>query len=178
MTKPGLIRLRATVTERARFFRMVARHSGQAHECKGPAGVLKYHLCKFGWQSGAQGQLEINAFVTFPFLDIGQSTLLRLCQTQWQEQIMSHTDRRALKGLPPICRLSTIQVLRKFNSAQQIKILNEIAGAYQTRLQQSAWDDQISPLCPHCGEVDTREHRSMSCTALSDLRNLYEDTFR
>ena len=169
---------RASEAERNRFFRLVARHSGQAHECKGPAGVLKYHLCKFGWQLGTQGQLEINAFVTFPFLDIGQSTLLRLCQMQWQEQIMSHTDRRALKGLPPICRLSTIQVLRKFNSAQQVKILNEISGAYQTRLQQSAWDDQTSPLCPHCGEIDTREHRSLNCTALCDLRHQYDDTFQ
>jgi hypothetical protein len=168
---------RATTAEQARFFHLVSRHTGLSYECKGPAGVLKYRLDKFGWQLTSQGNLVINAFVQFPFLDIGQSTLLRLCQMQWQEQIMQYTDRRALRGLPPVCRLSTIQVLRKFQTAQQVRLLNEIAGAFQTRSQQAAWDDQISPLCPHCGEVDTREHRALTCTALHDIRLQFEETF-
>ena len=35
-------------------------------DCKGPAGVFKYHLTKFGWQLAKNGNLEVNAFVT-PF---------------------------------------------------------------------------------------------------------------
>ena len=168
---------RANDAEKSRFFRLVATHSGLSHECKGPAGVLKYHLGKFGWQLGAQGQLVINAFIQVPFLEVGQSTLLKLCQMQWQEQILTHTDRKALRGLPPISRLSTIQVLRKFTAAQQTKLLNEISGAFQTRVQQASWDDQVDPHCPHCGYLDTREHRATTCQALQDLREPYEDTF-
>lgn len=170
--------LRATATQRTRFFMMVSKHSGAAHECKGPAGVLKYHLCKLEWQLGKQGQLSINGFVSFPFLDMGLPTLLKLCNLQWQEHIMTLTDRKGLKGLPPICRLSTIQVLRKYNSAQQVKLLNEIAGAFQTRAQQATWDSQIDPHCPHCGELDTREHRALSCMALHDLREKYAEAFQ
>ena len=125
----------------------------------------------------AQGILMVNAFVQFPFLNIGQSTLLRLCQMQWQERIMCHTDRRALKGLPPICRLWIIQVLRKFSQQHQVKVLNEIAGAFQTRAQQAAWDDQVNAKCPHCGAIDTREHRALYCTAVQDLRLSYPETF-
>jgi len=168
---------RASAAEKERFFQLVAKHTGNPQDCKGPAGVLKYHLCKFGWQMSAQGILMVNAFVQFPFLNIGQSTLLRLCQMQWQEQIMCHTDRRALKGLPPICRLSTIQVLRKFSQQHQVKLLNEIAGAFQTRAQQAAWDDQVNAKCPHCGAIDTREHRALYCTAVQDLRLSYPETF-
>ena len=168
---------RATPEEQIRFFQLVSRHTGLSYDCKGPAGVLKYRLDKFGWQLNPQGLLIVSAFVQVPILDIGQSTLLRLCQMQWQEQIMQHTDRKALRGLPPICRLSTIQVLRKFQPPQQVKLLNEIAGAFQTRAQQAAWDDQINPCCPHCGELDTREHRALTCTALHDLRSQFEETF-
>ena len=90
--------LRATSAVRENFFHMVACHSGLAHECKGPAGVLKYHLTKFGWQMDKLGYLAINGFVKFAFLEVGLSTLMRLCQQQWQEQILDHTDRKALKG--------------------------------------------------------------------------------
>ena len=169
--------LRATSAVRENFFHMVACHSGLAHECKGPAGVLKYHLTKFGWQMDKLGYLAINGFVKFAFLEVGLSTLMRLCQQQWQEQILDHTDRKALKGLPPICRISTIQVLRKFPPAQQVKLLNEIAGAFQTKVQQAAWDDQVNPHCPHCGELDTRQHRVLTCHALHDLREKYAETF-
>lgn len=169
--------LRAKAIEKERFFNMVACHNGAAHECKGPAGVLKYHLCKFGWQLCRKGILAINGFVQLPFLEIGINTLLRLCQMQWQDQIMTFTDRKALRGLPPICRLSTVQVLRKFNSAQQVKLVNEIAGAFQTRSQQAAWDDLVDPRCQHCGELDTREHRALTCQALQDLRTKHQSTF-
>ena len=169
--------IRANATEKGRFFKLVARHSGLAHECKGPAGVLKYHLCKFGWQLNPMGQLSINAFVQLPFLEVGVSTILRLCQLQWQEQVLQHTDRRALQGLPPINRLSTLQVLKKFSPADQVKLVNEISGAFQTRSQQAAWDDQTDPHCLHCGQLDIREHRTSTCTALHDLRQPFSETF-
>jgi hypothetical protein len=170
--------LRATEEERDRFFCMVACHRGVAMDCKGPAGVFKYHLTKFGWQLAKNGNLEVNAFVTFPFLTIGYSTLLRLAQWQWQEKILDFTDRKALKGLPPIGRLSTLQVLRKFSSEQQVKILNEISGAFQTRSQQAKWDDQVDPHCQFCGQLDTRIHRALTCQALQDLRLQYMETFQ
>ena len=141
---------RVSTVEQNRFFRLVATHNGAANACKWPAKVLKYHLFKFGWQLGASGHLCINGFVWTHFFVIAQSTLLRLCQGQWQEQVVTYTDRKTLKGLLPICRLSTIQILRKYPPAHQVKLLNEIAGAFQTRTQQAVWDDQVDPHCPHC----------------------------
>lgn len=93
-------------------------------------------------------------------------------------KILDFTDRKALKGLPPIGRLSTLQVLRKFSSEQQVKILNEISGAFQTRSQQAKWDDQVDPHCQFCGQLDTRIHRALTCQALQDLRLQYMETFQ
>ena len=35
----------------------------------------------------------------------------------------------------------------------------------------------MNPHCPHCGELDTRQHRVLTCHALHDLREKYAETF-
>ena len=170
--------LRSDEATRDRFFRMVATHKGLAHECRGPAGCLRFYLDRFGWSLNPQGILQISAFIQCPFLHLGQSSMLKLSEWQWQAQVLEHADRKDWKGLPPISRAMTIQVLRQYNQAQQIKLLNEISGAYQTRVQQSAWDTAVPPECPHCGEIDTKQHRTMHCPALADLRIPHKETFQ
>ena len=81
-----------------------------------------------------------------------------------------HTDRVALRGLPPICHVSTKQVLGKFTVLQRQQILMEISGSFQTRSQQASWDTSVDGSCLACGQPDTREHRIHVCPVFSDIR--------
>ena len=71
----------------------------------------------------------------------------------------------------PIDNFGTVIALRKFPLKHQLLILREIASAFQTKMQQSTWDQQTSTTCDWCGtHQDSRYHRLVECAAFAEAR--------
>lgn len=113
-------------------------------------------------------------FIALRLIDLSDQTISRLLAIAWQESVFPHfSERRAWKGLPPICRFATCQQMNKFTPAQQKQLIAELSGAFQTRSQQAKWDPQIEPHCKWCGAYDDRSHRFSQCAVIQDLVNKY-----
>lgn len=98
---------------------------------------------------------------------------------EWQSTLTHlHSDRKGWKGLPPISRIDTVQVLQRFLPGQQKQLLNELAGAFQTNTQQSAWNSEVTEACSFCGQPDTRHHRVFTCAATQAIRDQYATLFQ
>lgn len=84
---------------------------------------------------------------------------------------MFHTDRHKLFNRRPIDQIGTQIALKKFPVKHQLLILREIASAFQTKAQQTAWDPQTSGICDWCGtQLDSRFHRMVECEAFQEAR--------
>lgn len=67
-------------------------------------------------------------------------------------------------------------MLQKFAPKQQLLLLREIAGAFQTTEQQSKWNSEVPDKCVFCGEDgDDRQHRSLRCLAFTEAREKHSD---
>ena len=81
------------------------------------------------------------------------------------------TQRVNLFGLPPVSRIATLQVLKKFPPQKRLLLLREIAGAFQTEHQKMQWDQTVEDTCPWCGNIgDDRYHRLLHCPAFTEIR--------
>ena len=78
-------------------------------------------------------------------------------------------------ALPSGLTRLTCQTLDKFSPEDRRLLVREIAGAFQTRVQQAIWDSQITPECQWCGQPDTKHHRFFSCTATSAVREPFHE---
>ena len=163
--------LSAKPAEQTAFFKKVAEHSGQAKHCKGPAGCLKYYMQQLDWNLTRDGNLQIAAFLTVPFLQCSNQFLKSMAMQAWGTNLLSwYSNRSTWKNLPPIDRFSTQQVLKKFRFPQQIHLLNEISGSFQTNLQKVKWATDITSTCDYCKEEDTRYHRLHTCSMFHEVR--------
>ena len=166
--------LRSTQQQQQAFFSTAAQHPGTWTQCHGPAGSLKYYFRRLGWTISSEGQVNVSGFVSLSLLRHGLPTFRKWIQFAWQETILTqHCDRREVKGLQPISIPDTQQTLKTLTPKEQSAIVNEIAGAYQTKQQQAAWDQEITGLCPHCQAPDTKEHRLYQCPVLDSIRAKY-----
>eukprot|EP00438_Fugacium_kawagutii_P030650 Skav221856 [mRNA] locus=scaffold1175:112517:114841:+ [translate_table: standard] len=162
---------KANQQARSAFLYLVSHHSGISAQCRGPAGALKHYLDRIDWTLDAAGKLHVSAFRTVPLLTVSRKRLTQLLLHTWsQDLLVLHATRKSWKGHPPIHPLETRRVLMQFPVAQQKLLLNELSGSFQTASQQSRWDLSTSELCPHCNEVDTREHRIWFCPAGAQVR--------
>lgn len=167
--------MRASPETRQDFYDILASHDGTHHKCKGPAGCLSYYLLKLGWSTDRQGRILVSAFIRLPLLSTGPKTLARWVTQAWMHDLLlQHADRRAWTGLAPIQVQDTVQVLRRFDPPQQMHLLDEIAGAFQTRCQQAKWDTSTDTTCAFCDQEDTREHRIMTCSATAEIRACHQ----
>ena len=169
--------LKGTQEQATMFLQMASRHSGLSYQCRGPAACLKYYLLKLGWTLAATGDVHVAAFRTLNLFRHSYQTIQRYAIQAWQEHLLLfRTDRVGLQNLPAISRVDTVQILRKFTPAEQVVLIREIAATFQTRQQQAVWDPTTSPLCEHCGQIDTRFHRVHTCSLFADIRPTFEAT--
>ena len=82
-----------------------------------------------------------------------------------------HSDRKSWQRLQPINLLDTKSILAGFPPHHQSHFLNEISSAYQTAIQQTAWDPNVDGKCKHCGQEDSKFHRIYTCDALAEARH-------
>ena len=158
---------------KATFLKITSKPSEKYVQSSGPASALREYLQRLGLHCSQTGEIQVTAMrfvniVSTPFKDI-EKCLPRA----WQEQLLvMHTNRSKICQLPPINQLETVRVLRKFQPKQQLMLLREIAGAFQTREQQSKWNPDVENTCVYCGEEgDDRPHRNFRCHAFADVRH-------
>ena len=102
------------------FLRIVATHDGASHHCSGPASCLAYYLTKIGWHMDAKGWIQTSAFQWHNLLTTSRKTWKRLIQVEWEQTLLTlYTDRKALRGMPPINKTDTSAILTKFPPKDQ-----------------------------------------------------------
>lgn len=145
--------------------------------CQGPASALREYLLRIDLKVAANGNMWVSAFHCVNILKTGYKTLKPLVLQAWQENfLVLQTQRTKLFGLPPIDRVSTLQLLKKYKDSQRLMLLREIAGAFQTRCQQVKWDESTEVQCPWCNAgLDTRSHRLLECSAFAHIREGHEE---
>lgn len=81
-----------------------------------------------------------------------------------------HSHRSSLISFPNVDQHLTRKVLDRFSPGDRRLLVRELAGAFQTRVQQAIWDSNVTPECQWCGQADTKTHRFFTCTATQAAR--------
>lgn len=150
---------------------LLSQHSGNARQCQGPIGTLRNYLLRLGWTVSVGGLISVTGFIDLPIRHTSLREFKIWILKAWQQDLAaSHSTRRAWQKLPPLDLGGTKQLLARFPPHHQVILLNEISGAYQTAVQQQAWDPNVNGSCKHCGQEDTRYHRVHQCPASSEAR--------
>ena len=138
----------ATVDEINLALKFLAKHNGNAKNCQGPLGTLKNYLQKLGWQVLPDGKISVSSFAVLSLQFKGMTVFKTWLLRSWQVDLAAfYSNRQSWQNLPAIDLSSTKQILASFSSSHQTVLLNEISAAYQTAVQQQAWDANSDGLC-------------------------------
>ncbi|CAL1159213.1 unnamed protein product [Cladocopium goreaui] len=163
--------VRASEAERLAFLTTASRHRAIIGTTKGPAGTLKSNILQLGWAITKEGDIQVAKHLT---LNILQSTIQDLtywAQQAWNETAVKiHTKRFTLYSYPEADVPATVQVIKRFPTADQRKLLHEIGQAFQTEHQKAKYDGTCDGTCPLCQEPDSKEHRFLHCPSMQEIR--------
>ena len=168
---------RTDVTTRNAFLKILSMPTTHVGTTHGPASALHEYLQRLGLKCSSDGWIFATAFRKCHLVNDSFADLHRYLTWAWQEQLLLlHTNRKILYNLPPINTMETFRILCKFPPKKQLLLLREIAGAFQTREQQSKWNENVENKCQFCGhEGDTRVHRVFECPSFAEHRLPYHD---
>ena len=161
-----------TESKRQAFIQILTTPVKTTGVSKGPASALREYLLRLGVTCDREYNLLISASLKCNFLKDSFATIARFLHLAWQEDLLLlMTQRVNLFGLPPVSRIATLQVLKKFPPQKRLLLLREIAGAFQTEHQKMQWDQTVEDTCPWCGNIgDDRYHRLLYCPAFAEIR--------
>ena len=161
-----------TESKRQAFIQILTTPVKTTGVSKGPASALREYLLRLGVTCDREYNLLISASIKCNFLKDSFATIARFLHLAWQEDLLLlMTQRVNLFGLPPVSRIATLQVLKKFPPQKRLLLLREIAGAFQTEHQKMQWDQTVEDTCPWCGNIgDDRYHRLLHCPAFAEIR--------
>ena len=157
---------------RGRFLHLVSRPSKHQGLTQGPASALREYLRRLDLTCAPNGDIQVNALRFCNLLETPFKDLHRYIQWAWQDKLLLfETQRTKLYNLPPIDKEETARLLSKLKPKQQLLVLREIAGAFQTNPQKAHWTD-VDVNCQFCNqEEDSRFHRAFSCVAFQEGRH-------
>ena len=163
----------AVVTQ---FLSIAARYFPRANTSKGPATSFKAYISRLGWTIDLSGHLQVTAFTRIHLLWSPWKTIVMFAERSWQGRLLTlHSHRASLANFPNVDQRLTRQTLDNFSPEDRRLLVREIAGAFQTRVQQAIWDSQVTPECQWCGQPDTKHHRFFSCTATRTVREPFQE---
>ena len=167
--------IQATPSDRALFCSVLSKHNGVSTSCRGPASCLKHYLLRLGWTVDSAGNVHVSPFVSLSLHTSSKQSWVFWANWTWQQEILSHCDRKALAGCTPINLFDTRSVLHKLSAGKFARVLQEISGAFQVASQKQKWDPTASPECNFCPAIDTRHHRVFECPATAHIRDKHQD---
>ena len=137
---------------------------------------MKFYLLLLGWSITKTGIVHTFPGVSVHLLHSSLKTLARLGQKAWESQIIVlHSDRKPWRGLPQPDALATQRVISLFHVKEQHRLIQEISGSFQLATQKQKWDPQTTENCAFCGQLDSREHRTMHCPATAETREPFSE---
>eukprot|EP00438_Fugacium_kawagutii_P006176 Skav207464 [mRNA] locus=scaffold3545:327296:331618:+ [translate_table: standard] len=167
----------AGVSERRRkaFYVMTATFRGGIAKVKGPSSALALYLSFAEWSMDRDGYLLIGPFTKIHVLDTSQTTLRKKLTLAWQADLFIRLTLRKTQfwGLA-ISRIDTIALLNRFPPKERSWLVKELAGGYQTKTQQSHWNEAADGTCPFCAMQDTRAHRLFECPQFAQAREPFQ----
>ena len=140
----------------------------------GPAGALKFYLAKLSWQIDKQGNLLIDPYIQLHILYDSLEVILQATEHAWMQNLttVAYTKKGQQNG-PPIDRMLTLRLLKKFSNQDRKMILREIAGSFMDENQKSNFADDNEGLCLCCNRPDSLEHKVLHCDATEHVRCLF-----
>eukprot|EP00435_Cladocopium_sp_Y103_P011836 s4409_g3.t1 len=165
----------ANEASRTSFLQIVSSPSQHAGLTQGPASALREYLQRIGLSCDAKGEIMMTALRDCNLITSTWSDLRDGLRRNWQSHVlMHHTQRPKLYNLSPINQDDTIRLLKKYKPKQQLLLLREMAGGYQTKTQQAHWNESDG-VCSFChAEMDSKVHRTFTCAAFQEVRQPFE----
>ena len=162
----------ARAEERSWFMQILSKPLKNTHAVWGPASALREYLLKLGWTCCKSGYIQVTNNRKLNLQTTSFAVIRKYAEIAWKEHLLLFlTDRHRLFNRRPIDNFGTEIALKKFPIKHQLLILREIASAFQTKAQQSTWDQQTSSTCDWCGtHQDSRYHRLVECEAFVEAR--------
>ena len=74
---------RCKPAEADQFLQIAAQHSAQSHQCRGPAGTLRYYLARLGWDIDGKGFISFAAFRSHHFPSTSKKFWKKMLQQAW-----------------------------------------------------------------------------------------------
>ena len=169
----ALRRVFETCSHMARaMVQMAAQWDG--HGVHGPCSALAKMLQQIGWVIDEHGHLQAYGFPKLALFESSNKEIVRYCVAAWTDiahALVSH--RKGFQIDQPLDRDIMIQLWSKTSRVDRPLLLPYILGAFQSESVKATWDSTTSGLCPLCGQIDTKEHRLLHCSALSSIRDLH-----
>ena len=103
--------------------------------------------------------------------------ILKTFRSAWPESLLMHIDRKGFGDYIPHPTISA-KIFSSFCDADQALLAYFFLGSFQVESIKSKWKPDADPRCPFCGEVDTRPHRYLTCSAFQDVRTAFPDAIR
>ncbi len=154
------------------FLEIAATPSRLVGQSRGPASALREYILRLGWVIAKNGDIQVGAFQKVNLFIDPLKRIAHFAMMSWQENlVVLHSSRYKIYGTLPFSRIDTIQALSTFADHEKILLIREIAGAFQTKVQQNKWDVTTQDICTWCEqEKDTRKHRILFCSKFNDVR--------
>ena len=98
--------------------------------------------------------------------------LRRLLQAAWAHCVAEGSSHRNSlhEGLLPNPSL-TGKLLQQLSPPEAMVIARHISGGFQSGATKSLWEPQTTDKCQLCGQLDTKEHRILSCPSTQHVRD-------
>lgn len=163
--------IKAPEQERQAFLTTASKHRGLPGTAKGPASTLKSNIMQLGWSITRKGDIQVS---THRFLNMMYAPMQEIQYWAYQAwnatAVKLLTQRFSLYSYPEPDVPATIQVLKKFPSHEQRKLLHELGNAFQTEAQKAKYDKTCEGTCQFCQEPDSKEHRYLRCPVTREVR--------
>eukprot|EP00435_Cladocopium_sp_Y103_P010826 s4539_g2.t2 len=140
----------------------------------GPASSWSRYLQCIGWEIQGDGTLVGPDFFRVNVLHDPAPTIVSTMKKAWPHFLVANMTTKGVGEFMPHPSL-TAKVFRSFNSTEQAILVRNMIGGFQTAGIQSRWDAETSPLCPLCGEEDSRSHRTLHCANLKQIRDKHAE---
>ena len=95
----------------------------------------------------------------------------------WEHHVVATMTRKGVGDFLIDFKLLSSVFSGRSECEQQLLKLN-VVGGFQTQQQKALWDSDITPACQLCGEPDTREHRFLLCSYLTNVRQQHGEACR
>ena len=142
----------------------------------GPFAKLQEQLCRVGWHIDKSFDLWLTCDFRIPFLVSSEEVIDLFAEHYWRQAIAKDlAQRHGYHDLQGFSLEPCLHFDQTLTNVQKELIMIVREGAFFTGDMLSKYDPKVSHLCPTCGQLDTPEHRYISCPKYADIHALHAE---